>query len=84
VLCEEHDMYASGVYSPAADPFFRPEGEAADAAYWDRTGSTFDPVTNSYQKRRAEEDTDAELARLLDVEGAFQELNDEAERRRHA
>ena len=65
VLCDEHNlrdcqdcrldaeahMYRSGEWSPAADPFYRPEAEATGAAYWDRTGSTFDPITNSYRRQ---------------------------------
>lgn len=33
----ERELYASGEYSQAADPFYRPENEASDAAYWSRS-----------------------------------------------
>jgi len=46
----ERDMYATGVYDPGGDPFYRPERKAADDQPRHLTG--FDPATNSYTYRR--------------------------------
>jgi hypothetical protein len=46
------EMCKSGEYDPKADPFFDHTAEVADAAYWDRSGSTYDPVTNSHRRIR--------------------------------
>jgi hypothetical protein len=46
------EMCKSGEYDPKADPFFDHTAEAADAAYWDRSGSTYDPVTNTHRRIR--------------------------------
>ena len=32
----ERDLYAGDKYDPRADPFYRPQAAANDAAYWDR------------------------------------------------
>lgn len=49
----EMEMHRTGDYSPAADPLYRPEAEATDAAYWARPPLRF-PGSPGYRKDEEE------------------------------
>jgi hypothetical protein len=80
VLCRlaaEREMFVSGEYDPRADPYYDhtrpppPDPIARDGGYW--WDGSWVPVPDPAEER------DAELARLLDVDGALRELNEQAE-----
>lgn len=62
----EREMHDSGTYDPAADPFYRPEGEGSDAAYWASAPREVPGVAGVF--RRMTDKQHAELERLRETD----------------